>query len=338
MVSLRKRFGDAGSVELFGQRTVGTIFEMAGSNGGASAMLTLPASSALTISANGTLPFDQSGLWYAQVDAELSHRLSNGMTLVLRDRMTRNGWRADDPRANLIFLELRAPLRIPTGMSRQTGLARGRILDEETGLGVGGALVRLGSEAAISDSHGRVTFASLAPGHYQASVDGAPGARASDALLTGDVAVDVPRDSRQPVDFSLSLVRGGQVRVGVRQLDFATTMASASPDSLVDAGGFANAMIALAGARDTIYQMTNQDGVADFRDVPAGHWTVKMIASALPAAHGVDDEERAVTVRAGERASVGFHIVPRRRAIQLMDAQPPVIARPTPSPDRSPEP
>src|SRR5262249_7591887 len=150
------------------------------------------------------------------------------------------------------------------------GFARGEIIDEETGNGVSGALVRLGSEAAVSDSHGRVTFASLAPGLYHASVDGASGAATSDALLTGDVAVEVPRDSRDPVDFSLSLVRGGQVRVNVRQLEFATTLASASSDSLVDAGAFGNAMIELIGARDTIYQITNPLGVADFRDVPVG--------------------------------------------------------------------
>jgi hypothetical protein len=179
-----------------------------------------------------------------------------------------------------------------------------------------------------------VTFASLAPGRYQASVDGAPGPRTSDALLTGDIAVDVPNESRRPVDFSLSLVRGGQVRVGVRQLDFATTLATAAADSLVDAGGFANAMIALVGARDTIYQITNQDGVADFRDIPAGRWSVKMIAGPLPSAHAVDEDERAVTVRAGERATVGFRIVPKRRAIQLMNPQPIVVARPAPSPDK----
>jgi hypothetical protein len=271
-------------------------------------------------------------MYYAQVDAELSHRLSNGMALVLRDRLTRYAWRTEGPRSNLIFLELRAPLRIPTGFTHPTGLARGQILDEETGLGVGGALVRLGSEAAVSDSHGRVTFASIAPGHYQASVDGASGPRASDALLTGDVDVDVPSESREPVDFSLSLVRGGQVRVSVRQMDLATMLAGTAADSLVDAGGFANAMIALVSGRDTVYQITNQDGVADFRDIPTGWWVVKMITGPLPPAHTVDNDERAVTVRAGERATVGFRIVPKRRAVQLMDSQPAVIARPAPSP------
>jgi hypothetical protein len=120
--------------------------------------------------------------------------------------------------------------------------------------------------------------------------------------------------------------------VGVRQLDFATTLAGTAADSLVDAGGFANAMIALIGARDTIYQITNQDGVADFRDIPAGSWAVKMIAGPLPSAHMVDDDERAVSVRAGARATIGFRIVPKRRAVQMMDPPPPVIARPAPSP------
>ena len=336
MLSLRTRLGNVGSIEVFGQRAVGTLFEMSGANAGVSALLQLPRSTTVTLAANGSVPFGQSGMYFAQVDAELSHRLANGMTLVLRDRLTRYSWHTDYARPNLIFLELRAPLRIPTGLSHTTGLAHGRILDEETGLGVGGALVRLGSEAAVSDSHGRVTFASLAPGRYQASVDGAAGSRTADALLTGDIAVDVPPESRRPVDFALSLVRGGRLRVDVRQLDFATTLATTSADSLVDAGGFANAMIALVGARDTIYQITNLDGVADFRDVPAGRWAVKMVAGPLPEAHIVDDDERAVTVRAGERATVGFRLVPKRRAVQLMDPPPTVIARPIQSPPPSP--
>jgi hypothetical protein len=333
-LSMHTRLGDAGSLELFGQRTAGTIFEMPGSNGGATATLQLPQSTSLVLSAFGNVPFGERSMYFAQLDAELSHRLDNGMLLVLRNRLTRYAWRTEGPRSNLIFLELRAPLRIPTGRGHPTSVARGRIVDEETGMGVGGALVRLGSEAAVSDAHGRVTFASLAPGRYQASVDGAAGPRMSDALLIGDVAVDVPTESRRPVDFSLSLVRGGHVRVGVRQLDFATTLATAAADSLVDAGGFANAVIALVGARDTIYQITNQDGVADFRDIPVGRWSVKMIAGALPSAHAVDEDELAVTVRPGERATVGFRVVPKRRAIQLMNPQPPVVARPAPSPDK----
>jgi hypothetical protein len=334
--TLHARMGGAGSVELFGQRAFGTMFEMSGVNGGGSAMLRLPLAMTFSLSAYGSIPTGQSEMYFAQVDAELSHQLANGMAVVLRDRLTNYAWRTDVPRSNLFFLELRAPLRIPTGLTHTTGLARGQIIDQETGLGVSGALVRLGSEAAVSDARGRVTFASLAPGLYHASVDGASGPVMSDALLTGDVTVEVARDSREPVDFSLSLVRGGQVRVDVRQLDFATTLSTSSSDSLVDAGALANAMIALVGARDTIYQVTNQNGVATFRDVPVGPWSVKLIAGTLPPAHAVDDDEHAVTVRAGEQATVGFRIVPKRRAVQLLEPPPTVIARPAPPPRRHP--
>jgi hypothetical protein len=316
-----------GSLDFFGQRTTGMVFEASGWSGGTTALLRLPSSNTVSLTAYGTIPIGDVAMYFALVDAEVSHRLANGLTLVLRDRMTSAGWRTASPRSNLIFVELRAPLRVPIGLARPTGLASGRILDEETGRGVRGALVRLGSEAAVSDASGRVTFASLAPGRYTASVDGAQGPRVTGALLTGDVAVDVPAKSRSPATFSLSLARGGQLRVAVRQLDFTTTLASVTSDSLADAGGFANAMIALFGARDTMYQTTNQDGVADFRDVPAGRWSVKLLASALPEAHMVDNDERGVTIRAGERATIGFQIVPKRRAVEFVEP-PPVIARP----------
>jgi hypothetical protein len=332
MVSLRARLGGVGSIELFGQRSSGLIFETPGSGVGASADLHFPWSTNLRLSGYGDALPGQTSLYFAQVDAELSHQLANGLALVLRDRFDNYAWRVVGPRSNLLFLELRAPLRIPTAFRHSTGIARGKILDEETGLGVGGALVRLGPEAAVSDKDGQVTFASLAPGVYHATVDGAAGSREVDALLTRDVAVEVPRESRTPVEFSLSLARGGEVRVGVRQFDFATTIARAASDSLVDGGGFANAMIALVGARDTIYQVTNQDGVADFRDIPVGHWLVKVLAGSLPTAQAVEQDERWVKIEAGQRATVGFRVVPKRRAIQLMDSPAPVIAKPAPGP------
>src|SRR5262249_36961826 len=173
--------------------------------------LQFPWSTSLLVSAYGDALPGQTSLYFGQVDAELSHRLANGFALVLRDRFANYAWRVAGPRSNLLFLELRAPLRIPTALRHSSGIARGRILDEETGLGVGGALVRLGPEAAVSDKDGQVTFASLAPGMYHASVDGAAGSREVDAVLTRDVDVEVPRESRTPVEFSLSLARGGDV-------------------------------------------------------------------------------------------------------------------------------
>jgi hypothetical protein len=207
-------------------------------------------------------------------------------------------------------------------------MAHGRILDEETGRGVSGVLVRLGPEAAVTDAQGRVAFASLPPGRYHASVDGPPDAHIADALLTGDVAVDVAPDAKRAPNFTLSLVRGGQVRVDVRQFDFATTLATSSPDSLVDAGGFTGAMIALISPRDTIYQVTNQAGIADFRDVPIGPWAVQVIAASLPDAHVLEFDERAIGVRASERTNVELRIVPKRRAVQFVSPPKPELTIP----------
>jgi hypothetical protein len=318
----------AGSLEFFVQRSENMLFEMSGLNAATTAQIHLPGSTTLFVSAYGNVPTGQTKLYYAQIDAEIAHTLRNGMTVALRDRMTNSMWRVTEPRQNLLFLELRAPLRIPTGLTRTTGMARGRILDEETGRGVGGVLVRLGPEAAVTDAQGRVAFASLPPGRYHASVDGGTASRLSDALLTGDVAVEVLPESRQPVDFSLSLVRGGQVRVDVRQFEFATTMATSAPDSLVDTGGFAGAMVALVGGRDTIYQVTNQAGTADFRDVPVGQWTVQMIGATLPAAHALDVEARPIGVKASETTSVALRIVPKRKSVRFVDPAPVIVAKP----------
>jgi hypothetical protein len=333
-MTLHAPLSGAGSLELFVQRSAGMLFETSGLNAATTALLHLSHSNSLLISAYGNVPAGQTRLYYGQIDAEVGHTLQNGMTLVVRDRLTSSPWRSTAPTSNLMFVELRAPLQIPTGLARSRGMARGRIFDEETGRGVSGVLVRLGPEAAVTDAQGRVAFASLPPGRYHASVDGAAGSRvAADALLTGDVAVDVTADAERTPDFTLSLVRGGQVRVDVRQFDFATTLATSSPDSLVDAGGFGGAMIALIGTRDTIYQVTNQNGIADFRDVPVGRWAVQVIAATLSDAHALESDESAVVVRAGGRTSLGLRVVPKRRAVQFVAPPPVIVAKPVKNPN-----
>jgi hypothetical protein len=336
-MTLRASLGAAGMLEFFGQRSAGMVFQSSGVSGGTTATLQLPRSTSLTVSAYGTLPAGQSNNWFAQADAELSHQLSHGPTLVVRDRVTNYGWSTIQPRSHLIFFELRAPLKIPTGLVRPVGQARGKIVDEG-GRGVAGVLVRLGREAAVSDASGRVLFESLLPGRYPVSIDVGDSRRAADALLAGDVAVDVSPGASRPAEFALSFIHRGELLVRVRRLDFASTLGDATRDSLVDAGGFPSAMIALVGVRDTIFQTTNEAGVADFRDLPAGRWSVRVIAEPLPESHALERGERDVVVRPGARSVLAFEIIPKRRAVQFMEPPPPVFARPAhaPSPTSSP--
>ena len=84
----------------------------------------------------------------------------------------------------------------------------------------------------------------------------------------------------------------------------------------------------MIGERDTIYQVTNQNGIADFRDVPVGRWAVQVIAATLPDAHALESDESAVVVRAGGRASLGLRVVPKRRAVQFVAPPPVIVAKP----------
>ena len=185
--------------------------------------------------------------------------------------MTNSAWRTTAPTVEPVVPRAPRAAEDSDRVSRvQPGMARGRIFDEETGHGVGGVLVRLGSEAAVTDAQGRVAFASLAAGTLPrergCASDRASPTRCSPA--TSPSTCRPRRDGR-----STSRCRWSAADRCASTCGNSTSQRRSrtpSPDSLVDAGGFADAMIALIGARDTIYQITNQDGVADFRDVPRG--------------------------------------------------------------------
>ena len=205
-------------------------------------------------------------------------------------------------------------------------MARGRIFDEETGQGVGGVLVRLGPEAAVTMR--RVASRSRRCAGTLPRERGRHGSsRVSDALLTVMYRSSAPEARRAGRLLAVTRARrpGARRHASVRfRIDARKRVAR-----LVGRRRRISRRDDRAGrARDTIYQVTNQDGVADFRDVPVGRWTVQMVGGSLPEAHALDVEERAVGVKARERASVLLRVVPKRRAVQFIEPPPVIVARP----------
>ncbi|MEO5815566.1 MAG: NEW3 domain-containing protein [Gemmatimonadaceae bacterium] len=249
---------------------------------------------------------------YAQADATLSQYLSTGATISLRVRVSSLN---DGNGRNVAFAEYSTPLQLPTGRARSVGRVRGRVVDQETGQGVSGTLVRLGPQAAITDDEGRVAFAGLPAGQYRLSI--AQQRAQTPTVFTGDATVVIDSTRRVPTTFALAVQRAGIVEGSVRQMAVARTSLQTAPDSLADAGPLSAITLALIGVRDTVYASTDANGAFRFNEVSGGSWVLK-VASEAPLGLRWEPAEIEVSVEPGATRTIEFRQVPRRRAVQMI--------------------
>jgi hypothetical protein len=188
-------------------------------------------------------------------------------------------------------------------------------VDEQTGQGVAGALVRLGPQAAITDDEGRVAFAGLPAGSYRVAL--AQQLSSGSTLFTGNPVVVVDDSRHTPSRFDVAVEPAGSITGSVRQIILARTGIGASADSLADGGPLEGVSVALAGARDTVYRTTDASGTFTFTDVPSGSWTLIVMAE-TPAQTQWEQERIPVAMAAGEHRTVTFRLVPKRRKVKMV--------------------
>ena len=253
-----------------------------------------------------------------QLDAGLSQLLSTGSTVSLRVRLLSN---AIDPRGREVaFVEYAMPLKVPVGRVHSAGRVRGRVVDQETGMGVAGTLVRLGPQAAITDGEGRVAFAGLPAGEYRLAI--AQQATQAATVFTGDPTVRIDSARMVPTTFSLSVERAGIVAGTVRRMVVARTGIEASADSLADGGALGEVAVALVGVRDTLYATTDDAGAYRFGEVASGSYVLRMVSEA-PSGTRWEPSEIDVSVKPAVTRQVAFRLIPRRRAVQMIPSDSP---------------
>jgi hypothetical protein len=257
--------------------------------------------------------FDPGG--YTQLDARLTRELSSGASLSMRVRIGGSDFSDAALNQRLAYLEYSMPLQVPVGPAREPGRVRGRVVDEQTGRGVAGALVRLGPQAAVTDDDGRVVFAGLAAGSYRVAL--ANQLASGSTVFTGNPVVIVDESRRTPAHFDVAVEPAGTITGSVRQSVIARTGIGSRPDSLTDGGPLEGVSVALAGTRDTLYRTTDASGTFTFTDVPSGSWTL-IVRAETPAQTQWEQERIPVVMSAGEHRAVTFRLVPKRRKVKII--------------------
>jgi hypothetical protein len=332
--ALSARFTRVGSTSLFVQRVDGcSLLGGCGmTSGGAAAQLFLPASldfegnvsmTQLQRSAESSSVM-QRARWFAQGQASVGRTMSRGGRLAVVYRSWHNVFATADRRPS-VYVELRQPFGLPTGVLKRAGTAEGRIVDATTGDGVAGALVRVGDRAAISDRDGRVAFSNLSVGTHHISVR--PPGPAASSVIVGRPILDISAHSDSPARFSLGVAPPAYVRVVVR-LASDRDAPRGQEDSLIDSGAAAAVRVALVGGRDTVVRTTDERGSIDFGGIAPGRWTLVGRAADLPDQHAFEVEAFDFVVTPSERRTIELRVVTKRKAVMFMGPEV-IIGKPT---------
>ncbi len=285
----------------------------------------------------GALP----GEWRsASAEAGVSQGLPRGHRLIARARWTLAGPGAES--APGVLLDYVIPIGVPVARGGGGGRVSGRVYDAESGRGVAGVAVRLGTQVALTDHAGTWRFANVRPGAHPLEVDRLGAGLERVPVRPVPAAVEVRGGRSVRVD--VGLVRGARVGGAVRLFDFAEPSAAGSaPPPTVESGGLRDALLVLSAGDDVHRRSTDSGGRFEVADLRPGRWTLRVEHADLPPHHRLERDSVVVDVAAGSVHEVVLRVLPRFRPVRIIaggevragdprERPAPVAAAPRPAP------
>jgi hypothetical protein len=241
-------------------------------------------------------------------------------------------------RETSLYLTYSVPLALPTGRKSSTGCLRGRIYDAEFAekRPLRDVVLSAGGIYAVSDDDGEFLFPALKPGSYLLEIEQQSLGFARVTLEKMPIEVKVAGGETTELEIGvtsscrltgrvslLKLEPGRQVSdfYGLHLDSAASPMRTIQPDltqdQLVEAGGL-RAVVELINGTETLRQVTDADGVFDFRHIRPGKWHVGFRIYSLPASHRLEEEELVVELEPGEARFITTRAVPQIRPIRVI--------------------
>ena len=277
------------------------------------------------------VPLEQSTLL---LDAAAEHVLPFGHIVALRYRGSRflpspvstdHAWRVD----------YTVPVDIPVVRRNGTGELAGRVVDDETGRGIAGVVVRTGGTLAMTEEDGAFRFPPLPPARYYLQPDvpsmgyGVIPARPLDAgVYVGPGAV---------VDVVIPVTRAAQLTGSVlrRALRDSLLVERGRPPEL-PLGGAADVIVEATNGTETLRRLTDSRGSFRFERIRPGRWVVGLVPESIPPGHRVERDTIDVPLAPGEARDVEFLLTARERTIRIVTPAPIPLSPPQPPPAKKP--
>jgi hypothetical protein len=254
---------------------------------------------------------------YSFVDFGIEHRLHFGHLLMFQGR--RSHYTPSYNGSDLAYmLQYVVPFSVPLGRTAASGTLSGRVIDTETGLGVGDVLLYAGSAIAISDGTGDFSFASIPPGVHEFQVDLASLGR--ERVLASRPPERVAIHGAEEARLDIKTVQGASVSGAIVRYDLETPPGVDSSDTFtVPRGGLAGFLLELSDGSDRHRRFTGSRGRFDFSGIVPGRWTLKVVSGNVPDNHYFERDFFVLDVTSGSRGEVLFRLLPRKKNIKLLE-------------------
>ena len=246
-------------------------------------------------------PSYRSANWSGQLEAEVD--LPGGLALLGRAYVFGTGGRAESH----VLTTLRVPIGVPVPYHVDHPEVVGRVVDEQTGAGLEGVLVFLGSDRVVTDRTGEFRFATTEDGGFLVVDRASLGA--DRVPLT-----DLPLVARPGAPVEVVVGRRVTLRGALRR--FEVLGAGARADTS-DAEGLAYAVVEARGDGRRARVVADEEGRFVFEDLAAGTYTLRLVRGPVPARHRLEQET--VTVTVDDDAEVLWRILPTQRSIRLLN-------------------
>lgn len=225
-------------------------------------------------------------------------------------------------------LSYQVPIGIKTVKKTNVGILKGRVIDsmDPAKPGLPDVVVRVGSEAVVTDRDGNFIFPSLAPGFYRIMIDPKSIGYGFTTVQKYPISLEIAGGPK-PVSMEIGITKGaifrgrvvlpepggsdeGEDAAGLPEL----TVSGAKP------GSIAHILVELSRDDQTVRRSTDMNGEFVFDNIRPGSWNLKFYEAGLPAGYRFETESKSIELAPGDVVEIVNRVLPKKRTIQFIDS------------------
>lgn len=254
---------------------------------------------------------------YSIIEAGAMHELPFGHLIGARGRYA--AYTPSQAGSEVAFLlEYSIPFGVPVSRNGRVGSLSGRIINDETGLGIEGALVSAGGQVVSTDEAGQFAFPGLPPGTHHVTVD--LSSLPAGMMLAGDGPNQIVIAGGEDREIELHTMRsvsfGGTVTLA--ELD-STGSADNTRTGVTASAPQAGVVVEAVSGELAVRRLSDRWGKFEFRDMRPGVWVVRVAGGEIPGGRRPEKDAYHLSLGAGDRQTVDIRLLPKKKVIQIMD-------------------
>jgi hypothetical protein len=270
------------------------------------------------------------------ISSIFTYTFSGNRTLTFKSQWS--DFNMGDGKAFAFWAMYNLPLEIPLSKNTGQGTLKGRVCYEEESNKTPLSRVILTTQGtmAITDEEGEFIFPSLEPGICFLQTD-----RSSiglDRVPTEKLPLLIEIKTKKTTEIEIAVVRSGRIFGRVKAFfPVADTISGgvkrSSSDSLIwsDPEGkegfekeniirrIGNTLVELYDEKETLRQVTDQNGWFSFEDLRPGRWALRVHTDNLPDLYFLEQKELCFELKPGEEKEIEVRVLPRLRPIQIIE-------------------